>query len=103
MVLVAFTAMWVLTVLTAFASVTLCFGRFAAERLFGQEEDVAVLVGQYCLGLIPGMWPLVLGLVLIKYLQVNPASYICILHKCLISAHNDSCYCFVRALIRSKI
>ena len=27
------------------------------------------LVGQYCWGLVPGMWPLVL--VLIKYLQVR--------------------------------
>lgn len=31
------------------------------------------MVGQYCYGLIPGMWPLVLGLTLMKFLQVRPA------------------------------
>ena len=51
--------------------VALCFGSGAAKVLFGQEPDVASLVGQYCWGLLPGMWPLVLGLVLMKYLQTQ--------------------------------
>ena len=51
--------------------VALCFGSGAAKYLFGQEPEVASLVGQFCWGLLPGMWPLVLGLVLMKYLQTQ--------------------------------
>ena len=44
----------------------LCFGKQVALHVFRQEQDVAVLVGEFCWGLLPGMWPLVLGLVLMK-------------------------------------
>ena len=49
----------------------MCFGRPVAIFAFGQGEDVGALVGTYCYGLLPGMWPLVLGIVLTKYLQVQ--------------------------------
>ena len=61
-----FTAAVVLSGFTAVAAVALCFGKVVAKSLFGQEDDVAVLVGEYCWGLLPGLWPLVLGLVLMK-------------------------------------
>jgi Na+-driven multidrug efflux pump len=51
--------------------VAMCFGQPVAIYAFGQEEDVGRLVGSYCYGLLPGMWPLVLGVVLTKYLQVQ--------------------------------
>lgn len=72
LVLVAFTSSVVLSVMSFLLSVALCFGKQVAESpLFGQEEEVAHLVGEYCWGLVPGMWPLVLALVLMKYLQAQ--------------------------------
>ena len=46
LVTVTFTSAVVLSGLTAVACLALCFGKPVATFLFGQEEDVAVLVGE---------------------------------------------------------
>jgi len=68
---VTLTAAFVLTVATALACVALLFGAPVARAAFGQPDDVAALVGDYCRGLAPGMWPLMMGVVTMKYLQIQ--------------------------------
>eukprot|EP00798_Chlamydomonas_sp_ICE-L_P000139 gene139-5507_t len=50
-------------------AISLSFGKLVAGTLFGQEKVVSNLVGVYCRGLIPGLIPMMLSLVLMKYLQ----------------------------------
>ncbi|KAG2486121.1 hypothetical protein HYH03_015216 [Edaphochlamys debaryana] len=59
------------TLLVAPIAGGLAAGGAAGATLFGQEPAVAELMARFCRGLIPGMWPLMWGIVLTKYLQVQ--------------------------------
>ncbi|KXZ46433.1 hypothetical protein GPECTOR_43g869 [Gonium pectorale] len=62
----------VLTTLLVFPiALGMALGELAGRSLFGQDEHTAALMGRFCDGLIPGMWPLMWGIVLTKYLQVQ--------------------------------
>ncbi|KAG1668163.1 hypothetical protein FOA52_005155 [Chlamydomonas sp. UWO 241] len=65
------TAAVVLTALAGLMCVALLFGGAVARAFFGQAPEVADLVGRYCVGLIPGMAPLMLGVTAMKYLQIQ--------------------------------
>ncbi|MEW5310404.1 MAG: hypothetical protein WDW38_002204 [Sanguina aurantia] len=66
-----FTAFLVLTTLCVPVSVGLASATWTARVFFGQEEDVALLVGKFCAGLIPGMPPVIWTICLMKYLQTQ--------------------------------
>ncbi|EFJ45163.1 hypothetical protein VOLCADRAFT_106116 [Volvox carteri f. nagariensis] len=65
------TAAVLLTLLVAPLAVGMAMGEFVGRGLFDQDKHTAQLMGRFCNGLIPGMWPLMWGTVLTKYLQVQ--------------------------------
>eukprot|EP00198_Chlamydomonas_reinhardtii_P010969 XP_001700306.1 predicted protein [Chlamydomonas reinhardtii] len=65
------TAALLVTVLVGPVAVGMSLGGLAASSMFGQDARTSDLMGRFCVGLIPGMWPLMWGIVLTKYLQVQ--------------------------------
>ncbi len=65
------TAGLMVTILVFPVALGLSMGERVASLLFGQDAHTSELMGQFCRGLIPGMWPLMWGIVLTKYLQVR--------------------------------
>lgn len=65
------TAGLMVTILVFPVALGLSMGEHVASLLFGQDAQTSALMGQFCRGLIPGMWPLMWGIVLTKYLQVR--------------------------------
>mmetsp|Transcript_5009 Transcript_5009/g.13610 ORF Transcript_5009/g.13610 Transcript_5009/m.13610 type:complete len:380 (+) Transcript_5009:116-1255(+) len=64
------TSFVVLTVLCVPASVGLANAHPIA-KLLGQDDHISELMSQFCAGLVPGVWPMMWSIVLIKYLQVQ--------------------------------
>ncbi|GLI60793.1 hypothetical protein VaNZ11_003027 [Volvox africanus] len=65
------TAAVLLSLLVGPLAVGMALGEVVARVLFGQDERTSRLMGRFCDGLILGMWPLMWGTVLTKYLQVQ--------------------------------
>lgn len=66
-----FTSFVVLTVLCIPATIGLGLAYPVARTILGQDTNISFLIGEFCAGLIPGTWPLMWSVVLMKYLQVQ--------------------------------
>lgn len=73
---VCVTAAVLVTCLVVPAAAGLLLAQALACGLLGQDSRAAALVGQFCWRLIPGLWPLMWGVVLTKYLQVRVSSWL---------------------------
>ncbi|GIL81053.1 hypothetical protein Vretimale_9243 [Volvox reticuliferus] len=65
------TAAVLLSLLVGPMAVGMALGEVVGRVLFGQDAHTSRLMGRFCDGLILGMWPLMWGTVLTKYLQVQ--------------------------------
>ncbi|GIL81052.1 hypothetical protein Vretimale_9243 [Volvox reticuliferus] len=63
------TAAVLLSLLVGPMAVGMALGEVVGRVLFGQDAHTSRLMGRFCDGLILGMWPLMWGTVLTKYLQ----------------------------------